>query len=165
MIERAIRASVAELHSASQQKDTENALERAIQASVAEAQRDRGHGGSSSVSADDQDTNLGDALRQSLQQSQTQPIEQHGLKSGDSDDPDLHREHDMNVSTAIASSKNEVDPATGNDPELETVIKLSQQSHQAHLEDIARVKAEEEIVVDYIKKRSVLDETAMRQPK
>ena len=110
LIEKAIRASVQELHAASKEGDDKAAVQRAIQASVAEAARVRGEGGvnegaksDSGGAATDHDKELEAALHQSMQEHQgSGSRSNHTL---DFDDSGIDTDDDENIKMAIEKSK------------------------------------------------------------
>ena len=161
MIERAIRASVAELQRASQEGNEDEALNRAIQASVAEAAQARGSAsltgsGRGIEEPSDHDEVLEAALHRSVQDHRRHS---EGGDSGiDTDDDEAIRE-------AIALSKENTSSDTrlgGNaleeDAELQKAIEESKQAQSLREEDATRAKTEEEIVLEYVKKQSLAEQ-------
>ena len=153
LIEQAIRASIRELQKAGRDGDDADALQRAIQASVAEAARARAEFRSVSDVEDtvDHDNILANALHRSLTEEKHHPL--------DYDDSGVDTEDDENVKAAIHQS---TAPVTGNDPdkelEVKQAMKVSQETHEKHIEQLERAKTEEEIVIDYVKRQSLLEE-------
>lgn len=134
-------------------------MQRAIQASVAEAQRGRDAGrGMNDVNDNEQDTSLQDAIRQSLQQSPPPYTAPPDIQAEDSNDSGIDTDNERDIEHAVAKSRADTSEANKNDPELQTVLELSQQSHRTHMEELARSKAEEEIVLEYVKKQSAIEE-------
>lgn len=139
MIERAIRASVAELRLASSEGANDDSIQRAIQASLAVAgrgQRDLVQDGVDWV--DDE--------------------EQH--KHIESDDSGIDTDDDMNIKRAIEESKRSAiaPPGYGDDVDIQEAIRLSREYEQKTREATAAAVQEEDIVIEYIKKQSLLEE-------
>lgn len=166
LIERAIRASVAELQRASQEGDEDEALNRAIQASVAEAAQARrpstsiGSGGGNEEPGD-HDEVLEAALHRSVQ-------DHH--RHGDGSDSGIDTEDDEAIREAIELSKESTTSDThsaGNtlehEAELQRVMEESKKAQRLREEDDARAKTEEEIVLEYVKKQSLAEEEHRRK--
>jgi len=162
MIERAIRASVAELQSASE-GDGDDAVRRAIQASIAEATRGRAEDGTTPPSQvdglSDHDEQLKAALRRSL-------LEYHqsnesGIRDPrhDSDDSGIATDDDENVQSALEMSRasSAGKHRTESDKNLQKAIEESKRAHEVH-EGLAKTKTEEEIIREFIKKQSEAEE-------
>ena len=167
LIERAIRASVVELQLAAEDGDDEDAVQRAIQASVAEAARARGKEGSSSSSnfldgAGDHDKELEAALYRSVQDLPPHSGEQHTLVGTDFDDSGVDTDDDENIKAAIERSNSalagESMAPSPKDDEMQRAIELSKMAHEEHEQDQSKSKTEEEIVLEYIKKQSLAEE-------
>ena len=162
LIERAIRASVAELQRASQEGDEEEALNRAVQASVAEAAQGRGSPTSDrrkgTGEIDDHNEVLEAALHRSL-------LDQH--LHNDDHDSGIETDEDDSIREAIELSKQntipDAAPAPEEDLELQKAIDESKQEHSLHQEDTARALTEEEIVLEYVKKQSLVEQEHKRQ--
>lgn len=148
MIERAIRASVTELRTPSKNGDEEEAIQRAIQASVAEATRAR----EAMVSGHDCTSfDQNDGLHQALQRSVSLRNDQGNSIEGDEDDSGVGTDDDENIRTAIDRSKSDYQ-------QLQDVEKqLPQKEGYPH-----RARTEEEIVLEYVKKQSILEEEHRR---
>jgi len=153
MIERAIRASVRELQSSqSPQLTSQEALNRAIHASIAEA----GRGGSdqairqSSTADDDAEHQalLEKAIQQSLASYQQKPQSPRVAGEVDTDEDD-------DFKLAIEQSKQNATLANVNDDKKLGVQKTNEKQPQ--------VKTEEEIVLDYVKKQSLVEEEHRRE--
>ena len=157
MIEQAIRASVSELHVAGKGGDDEDALQRAIKVSVAEAARAR-KSKNLAMPADESDDGakhdkeLEDALHRSLTRE-----ERHPLADADFDDSGVDTEDDENIKAAIHQSTLPK-MRNGKDKDLERAIKLSQQAQGEHAEQLSKIKTEEEIVLEYVKKQSLVED-------
>lgn len=134
MIERAIRASIRELqqpHGSGPVLNEQEALDRAIQASVTEATRGRAHNTDKttlSPSDADYDAALEKCIKESLLLSQQN-------------------------SRTDAGGPLDVD--TDDDEDVKRAIEASKAVHEEHL---SKVKTEEEIVLDYIKRQSLAEE-------
>ncbi|TVY83568.1 Sterol 3-beta-glucosyltransferase UGT80B1, partial [Lachnellula suecica] len=144
MIERAIRASVRELQSSQHLTDQE-ALERAIQASVVESGHQR-TSDSSSLDFTQEDAEHQSLLERAIQES---------LRTGNSlpSDLDLNSYYDEEIQLAIQRSKEEHSGPRADDIDdaLNDAIQKSKEEH-------ARQKTEEEVVLDYAKKQSLAEE-------
>lgn len=168
MIERAIRTTVTELQNASKDGDSGDAIQRAIQASVAEAAQTRQDEQSNPTAAGsdevgDNDEQLKTALLLSLQEN-TKSDQPNPLANADFDDSGIDTDDDENIKAAIQRSKAMpiADPPVGSPKEedLRKVIELSKKEHdQDHL---SKSKTEEEIVLEYVKKQSLAEEQHKR---
>ncbi|KAL8935711.1 MAG: hypothetical protein Q9216_005294, partial [Gyalolechia sp. 2 TL-2023] len=159
MIERAIRASVLELRAASEKGNGNQAIQRAIKASVAEAAQARAAMISSNETAahvSDDDLHL--ALQQSL--SMHPSAENTGIDaSGDS-------EADMDDVAAVTnaperSDMRQDDPSIHN-TQLQNVMEQSRLAYEQRLKDLEKKQRDEEIVLDYVRKQSLLEEEHRR---
>ena len=134
MIERAIRASIRELQQpggSGPALSEQEALDRAIQASVAEATRGRTHNTekpSLSSSDADYDAALEKCIKESLL------LSQQNSRTGDS-------------GTLVVDSDD--------DEDVKRAIKASKAINEEHL---SKVKTEEEIVLEYVKRQSLAEE-------
>lgn len=165
VIERAIRASVAELQRASQEGNEDEALNRAIQASVTEAAQARGSAsvigsGRGTEAADNHDEVLGAALHRSVQDHHRHS---EGEDSGiDTDDEEMREAIELsnqNTSSDAGPRGNTLEE----DAELQKAIDESKQAHSLRAEDDARAKTEEEIVLEYVKKQSLAEQEHRRK--
>ena len=155
MIERAIRASVAELVRARREQVSEQlALDRAVGASVMVAnnssQQVEGRNGGL-----DQ-TLLESSLQQSLQSQQPRADNEGDPRSDPdkvavSDDEDMKRA--LDASKALAAAK-----TTSTDKDLQQAIEESKRLQVEHDRETVRSRTEEEVVIEYIKKQSLLEE-------
>jgi hypothetical protein len=168
MIERAIRASVRELQKAQGSKLTDQeALERAIQASVAEGRRRRSDE-SSSANEDDRDPEHQALLEKAVQQSLAEYQLPH-------EDGDHDTNEDENLKLAIEKSKEETVGPADEDENLKLAIQMSKEDSTHADEDkmfqlalenskaeeeanLQKTKTEEEIVLEYVKKQSLAEE-------
>lgn len=170
MIERAIRASVRELQSAGGSTLTdEEALNKAIKASISEAANRRhseeletgaetGHAG---ISMTDEDAEHQAALEKAIQAS----LAQYQLSppaTRDDEMLDVPSDEDENLKLAIEQSKTGSLPVDKVDEELEKVLQESKKEHEQDkgkpLEGGAGGKTEEEVVLEYVKKQSLMEE-------
>jgi hypothetical protein len=132
MIERAIRASVRELQRADGSALSEQeALDRAIKVSVAEAASGRS-GGPKDGTLSPSDPEFTAILEKSLQDSLHDSLH--------ITDPEKHTQ---------------VDPDTDDEEEVKRAIEASKAAHEEHL---SRTKTEEEIVMEYVKRQSLVEE-------
>ncbi|KAI9820095.1 MAG: hypothetical protein M1832_003802 [Thelocarpon impressellum] len=160
LIERAIRASVSELVAARGAHVGEAAaMDRAIDASVAEASRGpRGR----------HDAPDNAALQSSLQQSlQDRPVEREGGGKNASDDSAIGTDDDEDVKRALEESKRDAAVAVhassrADDVALQAAIEESKRSHEQREDELTRTKTEEEIVMEYIRKQSLAEEELRR---
>lgn len=148
MIERAIRVSVTELRAAAKSGDEKQAIQRAIQASIAEATRVR----EATVTGNDSapyDHN--DGLHQALQRSVSSHNDQGNSIGGDEDDSGVDTDDDENIRSAIERSQSDYQRS-------QEVEKQSPQE-EGYLH---KARTEEEIVLEYVKKQSLLEEEHRR---
>ena len=150
LVEKAIRASVTELQQASREGDSEAALQRAIQASVAEAARcqdgNRHHS-----------EQLQDALYRSVSQRPGFTRRPTEIADLDFDDSGIDTDDDQNIKNALESSK-KLHLAQQHDEELDRAIEESRKAHKEYEDELTKQKTEEEIVLEYVKKQSLAEE-------
>lgn len=135
MIERAIRASVRELQRPEGSAlSKQEALDRAIKASVAEAASERAHGPKDGTygTLSPSDPEFTAILEKSLQAS-------------------LHD----SLHTTNTEKFPQIDPGTDDDEEVKRALEASKVSHEEHL---SRTKTEEEVVMEYVKRQSLVEE-------
>lgn len=155
MIERAIRASIRELQSAEGSTLTDQeALERAIQASITSSGRHASEPESVNDALDHQAITMTDeeaehqaALEKAIQAS----LAAYKLNEAPAAADDVDTDEDENVKLAIQMSKDEPPAQSKEDKMLKLVL---QQSH----DDSTKAKTEEETVLEYVKKQSLLEE-------
>ncbi|PVH81553.1 glycosyltransferase family 1 protein, partial [Cadophora sp. DSE1049] len=153
MIERAIRASIRELQSAEGSTLTDQeALERAIQASIMSSGRHTSEPETptqshQSITMTDEEAEHQAALEKAIQAS----LAQYKLSQEPAVVDDVDTDEDENVKLAIQMSKDEPPVPSDEDRMLKLAL---QQSH----EDSAKAKTEEETVIEYVKKQSLLEE-------
>ena len=169
MIENAIRASVAELQKASVEGNNQDAMHRAIQASVAEAKRSRSqqskewHGSSSHIGSD-HDRELEAALRMSMHgPNGVHNMQLHHVRH-DGDDSGVETDDDENIKLAIERSKHAVQSSSidEEDKDLLWAVKQSQEDQQKREKADLAARTEEEIVLDYVKMQSLAKEEHKR---
>jgi len=151
VIERALRASVRELQKAQGSKLTDQeALNRAIQASIAEAGRRRSNQDEGPIAMTDEEAEhqalLEKAIQESLATYQIPPP-----AAGHADDVDT--DEDENVKLAIQMSKGAQSQPGINSDDDEDVKRAIQKSK----DEASSAKTEEEIVLEYVKKQSLLE--------
>jgi hypothetical protein len=132
MIERAIRASIRELQRSDGPEPAlseQEALDRAIQASVAEAAGVRGRS-SAEGDASPHDAEYHALLEKSIQDS-------------------------LSLQTSRAAERPQADIDTDDDEDVKRAIEASK---AAHTEQASKAKTEEEIVLEYVKKQSLMEE-------
>jgi hypothetical protein len=154
MIERAIRASVWELQSSQESTLTdEEALSRAIQASISEASRKRSDEQNPAFAMTDEEAEHQALLEKAIQAS----LAQYQFSTrGDAPAEDPAAEEDDNIKLALQMSKEEMnkdEAATLLNEEKEIELAL-----QKSKDDLIRTKTEEEIVLEYVRKQSLLEE-------
>ena len=165
MIERAIRASVEELNLASKKADHNEAIHRAIQASLSEAAnaRNEDHAETQSnriIKHGDHNKEVAAALQQSMDENQ-RPGVRETLPDVNSEDSDVDTDDDTNIKAAIEQSKSTpTGQAMGmkDDDDFHTAIELSRKTHEEHEQGLDDSKTEEEIVLEYVKKQSLAEE-------
>lgn len=176
LMARTIRASIAELEQApanASAQDEEKALNRAMQASIDEA-------GRSGVTEDEQKL-LEETLRKSLQD--TSRHRQHGSDSewdsSDTEDnadfqrilaeskelahlqqqyPQDYQNATVQQESGIADAVVGAPDANVEDEELRKVLAESERAEQERQANASKEKSEDEIVMEYIKKQSLLEE-------
>lgn len=170
IIEKAIRASVLELQSASQEGDDADAIQRAIQASVAEAAKLRGKDRSKPhTGASDGFSNHDKVLEAALHRSVSQhPISdsQSNLATDDFDDSGVDTDDDENIKAAVERSKSAEtggpNAADLTDEDLQQAITLSTKAQEEHEQSLSRSETEEKIVLEYVKRQSLVEEQHKR---
>lgn len=185
IIERALRASVRELQDAQSSGHVEkSAYEKAIAASVQEAKRARGEFTAKDEKADpmlnvgaldeEEDAELTRVLTQSLEDHKTvEGVNEHVDGGHDySSDSGIGTDDDVAFKRILAESKSlqpEVHSITmtddttspvenDDDEDLRRAMTESAQTHKTREDELARQKTEEEIVLEYVKKQSLLEE-------
>ena len=167
IIERAIRATVTELQNASKDGDSGDAIQRAIEASVAEAAQSRQDERSNppaagSDVAEDYDEQLKLALHRSLQEN-SKSDQPNVLANADFDDSGIDTDDDENIKAAIQRSKTmPITDSPVDSPKEEDLQKVIELSKKEHDQDRSKSKTEEEIVLEYIKKQSLAEEQHKR---
>ena len=155
LIERAIRASISELQSASQDHD-EDALERAIQTSLAEASHARHTMGSHDELDGEHRQQLEAAIRLSIMGNHSSPLESKVRDNrGDMDDSGIDTDDDLSMKAALEESKK---AAVSVSPEMDDDLKRALEQSRLHDDQTKDEKSEEEIVIEYIKKQSLAEE-------
>lgn len=188
IIERAIRASIAELQKSGDiNLDDSKALDRAIRASVAEASRrlsNEDHEDHGPIIMTDEDMEhealLEKAIHESLSQYQLPSQSANADGDIDTDDDedvklaienskettasaDVDTDEDENFRLAIEKSK-EIPPEADMDTDDDEDVKLAlERSKSEHLKELTRAQTEEEIVLEYIKKQSLAEEAHKRK--
>lgn len=165
MIEKAIRASVAELRRASKEDNENDTIERAIQASISQAKRTQSTEDSSDrpKSGGDHDAELEEALRLSMQgYDGSVDSGQHHLHR-DWDDSGVDTDDDENMKQALDNSKfSRTSPPLYDDEELQRALKQSQEDQRTRKLSDSAARSEEDIVLEYIKKQSLAEEEHRR---
>lgn len=169
LIERAIRASVLELKSASQEGDNEAAVQRAIQASITEATQVRKENAArqSKETPSDEDYHE-EQLKLELQRSMGIQGEAGSkgtprpLANIDFDDSGIDTEDDDHIKAAIKHSENMLTSQgiPNRDIELQKALEESRKAHDRYEEGVARARKEEEILLDHAKRLSLMESTS-----
>jgi len=161
MIEKAIRASVAELQKVSKEGDEQDALQLAIQASIVEAKRARSRQsrerpGFQSSTGGELDRELGIALRMRMH-GQGGVNELHHLQR-DGDDSGVETDDDENIKLAIERSKQSAQmPPVVEADDLLRAMTQSQKDQQKRERAETVERMEEDIVLEYVKKQSLAE--------
>jgi hypothetical protein len=191
LIANAIRASIAEFelpnraeHNAQEEED-EEAVQQAIAASVAEAAH---HRPSDAVDEEAESCELQEVLKKSLQE-QRAPILRKRVASleneqGGLDGENLDSEDDEELKRAVEESKKAHVAHENDDEELKKAVEESKKAHVAHEnddeglnkaveesrlaaakseEEEERLRKEEDIVMEYLKKQSLIEEEHRRR--
>lgn len=178
MIERAIRASVKELQKVGGSTNDSEALNRAIQASIAEASRRRSNEDPALMTLTGEDAEHQALLEKAIQES----LSQYQLPSQFADpDADIDTDDDEAVKLAIEKSKEAptvTDVDSDEDENIKRAIEKSkkispedsdeeiklalQRSKTEHMKELSRTQTEEEIVLEYVKKQSLAEEEHKR---
>lgn len=168
MIERALRASVNELKAAQRATGSDHEVyDRAVVAGAAEAAGGLSQPQSSRDAEDD--TELSEALRRSLEEHGEVEAADHSDSGFETaDDGDYRRsveESKRSHSSAINSSQDDqrntdLKAADGqdDDEDLKRAMAESEKEHKSKEDELARQKTEEEIVLEYVKKQSLMEE-------
>ena len=166
MIERAIRASLRELQTATSQGDEEAAIQRAIKASIAEAQRGREASTIGVSGIEQHDKHLEECLQQSLQEHQLLDDSQRspGLVK-DFEDSGIDTDEDEHSQSSIQKTKIGVENDATEDVEVKKAIEVSQRSHDDQTNKANASRMEEEIVLEYVKKQSAVEEQHKQKTK
>ncbi|KAL8748318.1 MAG: hypothetical protein Q9184_007399, partial [Pyrenodesmia sp. 2 TL-2023] len=160
LIERAIRASVLELHAATKAGDQDRAVQRAIQASVAEATRAREAYPKGNRSAP---TIQAAGLRSALQRSLTHQPSVEAHANVELDDSEA-RTGDDDQKPGLTESKAVEAEAQCDDDEaqLKKAKEQSRLDHEQHVKFLERERTNEDTVLEYIKKQSLLEDDYKR---
>lgn len=163
LIERALRASVMELQRVPTAEQDDAAYERAVAASIkevklarrtAEGEQETGvvstseEASTNGIEEDEEDVELARALTQSL--------EQYKLEQG------AREQRQARAEGQQYSTPQDRDIVGVNDDEEDDDLKLAISESERHHEEMQRQRTEEEIVLDYVKKQSLLEEEARR---
>ena len=166
IIEKAIRASVAELHLTSEDDDDSDAVRTVIQASVNEAAQARHQETSNSYAnafdgAADRDKGIETALYRSVQEHQAPSNEHHPLANVDFDDSGVDTDDDANIKLAIErSSSSSIDASNreSSTDDLQKAVELSMQAHEEREQSLEKAKTEEEVLLEYVKQQSLVED-------
>lgn len=148
MIEKAIRASVKELRTSSNEVDYRTALQRAIQASIAESKR---VGGGENIDGE-QSQQLEWALESNLRDLQA-----------DESDPRNHTQprstQGKDVLSNMAGIEGEFDNRRPefSDADMHEALILSEQSHADHVARLEKSQAEEDTILQYVERLTAFE--------
>ncbi|KAI9805891.1 MAG: hypothetical protein M1825_000505 [Sarcosagium campestre] len=170
LIERAIRASVAELVTDRDLKISDDeAFRRAIEASVqhtSHAAEDQGVDSESPPKPflDNEKGHVEEALRQSLHEHHQRDGHAHrsamaaALNQGDSEwsDSAIDTDDDENIKIALQASRDNA-AAHPDDVELHKALRESEDAFKQHEQKESQAKTEEEIVLEYVRKQSLAE--------
>ncbi|KAL8731921.1 MAG: hypothetical protein Q9166_003053 [cf. Caloplaca sp. 2 TL-2023] len=156
MIERAIQASVMELRAASKSGDEDQAIQRAIQASVAEATKARREMSTSKKPAQ---TDLDDELHLALQRSMSSHPNPEDGKGQGYDDSGVDTDDDENMKLALEESKSDNLRSQERDQYQQRSTEESRSnSDRQQAMNSGKARTDEEIVLEYVKRQSLLEE-------
>ena len=166
LIERALRASVAELHLTSNGDDENNSIERAIQASLEDTSNAKRQTSEPKASPDSDTTSGGSPgskakVRESVRRRSSRQ-QAHAQECHDSivrDDPDVDSDDDENIKIALERSQSTSTHVflDSEETEYQKAIEDSQSAHDQQEQANARMKTEEEIVLEYVKRQSLAE--------
>ncbi|MCJ1386371.1 hypothetical protein MMC17_009497 [Xylographa soralifera] len=162
MIEKAIRASVAELQKAPIEYNDSEALEQAIQASLRQAKRARSHQipppSALPTNTTEHDEELDKALRRSRQDYNGANDSEELHICNDWDDSGVDTDDDENIKLALKHPRLPANSAPAYiDDDLQRALKISEQDHRSREDGKLVARSEEEIVLEYIKKQSLAE--------
>ena len=163
LIERAIRASVAELQLATDEGDEDDAVQRAVRASVAEAGGVRNERGEALAAGamgipEDRDGQSKQALK-GRAQGQYYRDEQHsGRGSSELADSGIDTDDDEELKMVLEKSKRTPAARYAGEEDVQKALELSKKAHQESEEAELRANTEEEMVLEYVKKQSLAEE-------
>ena len=159
-IARAIKASVSELRRSTKEENGEKAMQRAIDASLAEASRPRSETQAHPSAQDSHKARSDEDHKSAMQQSLSAQSEPQPYGHGGTDDAQVDTDDDENVKQALEQSKQDSckDRADSIDADLSKALADSLRGSTEA--DLARSKADEEerIVLEYVKRQSALEE-------
>jgi hypothetical protein len=160
-VEQAIRASVLEMRRIAEQgRDVKAPVAENAGQAVGEADVER-HAALAAVGADQDLTNVSDEEYQALIEEAVKRslAQQGGLQQGQG-----HVDDDEELRQAIEHSKRSAETGRGeHHDDEEAVRRAMMESERAHQEQLEKEKAEEQIVLEFIKKQSVAEEELRRQ--
>lgn len=164
LIERAIRASVLELQSASREVDNDEVIQRAIQASIIEATRARTEKlTSGSIAAphdvNDHEDQLRTALHRSVSMHDDAGLQkvQHLFSNVDFDDSGVDTDDDENMKSAINQSNRPFGEAIQSDEgtDLQKAVEESLKAHEELELLVAQANAQDDMVLEHVKRLSL----------
>ncbi|SLM37934.1 glycosyltransferase family 1 protein [Lasallia pustulata] len=163
LIERAIRASVAELQLGTEESDEDDAVRRAVRASVVEAGRVRDERGEASAAgvmdkSDNNDSPLKQAPKGDTRERYPPDEENSALGHSERNDSGVGTDDDDVLKVILEQSRHASTAADAGEADVQKAIELSRSSLRESEEAELRAKAEEEIVLEYVKKQSLAEE-------
>ena len=162
LIERAIRASVAELRLASEEANDDDAFKRAVQASVVEASRTRvqrpGGAGSDRRTEEGHWDNVEESAYSGMrfQRSPSGGSDQNPSHHSSPawDDSSVDTDDDSNMKAALKESRQLGVPTF---PDIDADLLQALEESRLHHHGVEKEKSEEEIVIEYVKRQSLAE--------
>ena len=163
LIERAIRASVAELQLATNEGDEDDAVQRAVRASVAEAggvPNERGETLAAGAMGfpEDRDGQSKQAPKGRAQGQDYRDEQRSGRGSSEWADSGVDTDDGEELKMVLEKSKRTPTTRYAGEEDVQKAIELSRKAHQEAEEAESRAKTEEEMVLEYVKKQSLAEE-------
>ena len=163
LIERAIRASLAELRLAAKEGDEDDGVTRAVQASIAEASRASFEGQSGAASGRQSDgghQGQMEASSHSGMRGQQYPNGSSVHDPSDNigpawDDSGVDTDDDSNMKAALKESRQH---GVSTSPKVDADLQIALEESRLHHHGVEKEKFEEEIVVEYVKRQSLAED-------
>ena len=163
LIERAIRASIAELQLATEESDEDDAVRRAVRARVVEAGRVRDERGEASAAGvmdkwDNNDSPSKQAQTGNTHERYPPDEKKSALGHNEPNDSGIDTDDDDVLKVILEQSRHTSTAPDAGDADVQKAIELSRSTLRESDEAELRAKAEEEIVLEYVKKQSLAEE-------